>query len=133
MTGPDSAEKETGRINLDTARLPDPDLAGTLDGRAIAGALNALTSELRLTNLLLAQSMKNAEGSIVYAGQFGLIHDVIRERLLHVTTPDPSVMPTYEGACPSCHEVKFIGHGPLCIDCLRKALTTVTSPAGGDA
>ena len=23
----------------------------------------------------------------------------------------------YYGICPKCHEDKFIGHGPLCVDC----------------
>lgn len=23
----------------------------------------------------------------------------------------------YVGICPRCHEEKFIGHGPLCVDC----------------
>ena len=82
-----SASDEAARVNLDTARLPNPDAAATGDGRVIAAALNTLTSELRLTNLLLAQGMKNAEGSIVYAGQFGAIHTVIRERLLHILPP----------------------------------------------
>lgn len=29
----------------------------------------------------------------------------------------PTWLPSYEGNCPSCHEWKFIGHGPLCTDC----------------
>lgn len=71
-------------INLDTARLPHPDNAVTGDGRIIAAALNALTSEIRLTNLLLAQEMKDAAGSVVYASRHDLIREVMNERLLHL-------------------------------------------------
>jgi hypothetical protein len=34
----------------------------------------------------------------------------------------------HHGVCPSCHEVKFIGHGPLCLDCLD----AVANPDGSD-
>lgn len=27
----------------------------------------------------------------------------------------------YHGICPKCKEDKFIGHGPLCLDCFSKA------------
>lgn len=82
-----NAEKDVPEISLDTARLPDPDIAATGDGRVIAAALNALTSELRLTNLLLAQSMQDAAGSIVYAGRHDAIRRVVNERLLYVLPP----------------------------------------------
>ncbi len=35
---------------------------------------------------------------------------------------DPSQM--NHGTCPKCHEWKFIGHGPLCIDCFTNPPTT---------
>lgn len=25
----------------------------------------------------------------------------------------------YHATCPKCHEFKFIGHGPLCLDCFN--------------
>ena len=39
----------------------------------------------------------------------------------------------YVGECPKCRKTKFIGHGPLCIDChLDPAQHTETAePEGG--